>query len=74
MKNLFFALAFMLMGTFAFANNNIETEKISIETKTSVPQQSLEAIKTVTVKEDWCADVYVDTETGEIVLVVMYPC
>jgi len=26
MKNVFFALAFMLVGTFAFANNSVETE------------------------------------------------
>ena len=26
MKNVFFVLAFMLVGTFAFANNSVETE------------------------------------------------
>ncbi len=26
MKNVFFALAFMLVGTFAFANNSVQTE------------------------------------------------
>jgi hypothetical protein len=26
MKNVFFAIAFMLVGTFAFANNSVETE------------------------------------------------
>tara|TARA_R110000822_G_scaffold62377_6_gene153852 strand:+ start:770 stop:1105 length:336 start_codon:yes stop_codon:yes gene_type:complete len=30
MKNVFFALAFMLVGTFAFANNSIET-KLNLE-------------------------------------------
>jgi hypothetical protein len=30
MKNVFFAIAFMLLGTFAFANNN---EKVDKETK-----------------------------------------
>lgn len=29
MKNVIFALAFMLMGTFAFANSNINNDKIS---------------------------------------------
>ena len=32
MKNLFFALAFMLVGTFAFANNSVnEEKKLNIE-------------------------------------------
>ena len=31
MKNVFFALAFMLVGTFAFANNSVETELNSNE-------------------------------------------
>ena len=71
MKNLFFALAFMLMGTFAFANNNVEVEATSIEIETSVTQQTLETTNVLTtVQEDWCADIYVDTETGEIVLVL----
>jgi len=31
MRKLFFALAFVLIGSFAFANNSVETTKIDIE-------------------------------------------
>lgn len=42
MKNVFFALAFMLAGTFAFANNSVEktsetkTDDLEIKTETTI--------------------------------------
>lgn len=41
MKNVFFALAFMLLGTFAFANNSVNYEKkLNIENSYEVTNSS----------------------------------
>jgi|GEM_PF-5844341 len=36
MKNVFFALAFLLVGTFAFANNNLEATSENVENLVSI--------------------------------------
>ncbi len=47
MKNLFFALAFMLIGTFAFANNNAKEELVEVQ------QQSIETTEDFLEIECW---------------------
>jgi len=78
MKNLFFALAFMLIGTFAFANNADKNNIILNDTEDMVMTQPIsEMVKVQTdIKEQLCADVYdvyIDREYAGT-LVVVYEC
>lgn len=50
MKNVFFALAFMLIGTFAFANNSDET-KLNVEESIKVLNNEVNKIDYNTFKE-----------------------
>lgn len=50
MKNVFFALAFMLVGTFAFANNSVET-KLNVEETIEVSNNKVNSIDYNTFKE-----------------------
>jgi len=78
MKNLFFALAFMLMGTFAFANNSeLESSVVLNDTEMVTTQSNTEMIKSQTiVRLDLCVDIYDVYVDGEYVgtLVVAYEC
>ncbi|WP_418501793.1 hypothetical protein [Flagellimonas sp.] len=77
MKNLFFALAFMLVGTFAFANNTEDTTALLNETEMVTAPVSTEMVKVqTTVREDLCADVYDVYVDGEYAgtIVVIYEC
>ena len=78
MKNFFFALAFMLMGTFAFANNLNENTVVLNDTEEMVmnlPASEMVKVKT-TIQEKLCGDVYDVYVDGEYVgtIVVIYEC
>ncbi|SFB80683.1 hypothetical protein SAMN04487891_102444 [Flagellimonas taeanensis] len=77
MKNLFFALAFMLVGTFAFANNTEKNTALLNETEMVTAPVSSEMVKVqTTVQEDLCADVYDVYIDGEYAgtIVIIYEC
>lgn len=60
MKNLFLALAFMLIGTFAFANNSeLESPVVLNDTEIVTTQVTSEMVKVqTTIQEQLCADIY----------------
>ena len=77
MKNLFFALAFMLVGTFAFANNTNENTVVLNETEMVMSHATPEMVKVeTTVQEDVCADIYDVYIDGDYAgtLIVIYDC
>lgn len=75
MKNLFFALAFMLMGTFAFANTNeMNLENPVVNDKEITAMQPVSEIADVQtmIQEDLCIDIY-EFSDGTVIIVV-YDC
>lgn len=78
MKNLFIALAFMLIGIFAFANNAVENSLVLNDPgEIVITQPTFEKIKVQTIiKEQLCADIYDVYIDGEYAgtIVVVYEC
>lgn len=62
MKNVFFALAFMLVGTFAYAKNSKEVEILKTEKKieaTKTTKSDYEIVVKKIIKNDSCTELHV---------------
>jgi len=75
MKKVFFILVFMLINALAFANSSMEVEATPATTEITLIEQFRASTNVIfSVQEDWCIDVIIDKETGEVVLILIYRC